>query len=109
MSSNKIGRNDNIDRVAISTMTVSGTPTLIPPTPLGGRTYIKVKNTGSTHPLDIVDSNTGEYGTGYYIENVEGVNIFADATRAPLYAVTASGTTTTLRVYERRSVLKKNS
>lgn len=94
-----IGRKENKDSVATTVMTVSGTPDLLPPSPLGRRDYIKVVNEGSVD-VAIVTSASGLPANGLLIA-ASGGN-WEDNTNATFYIV-STGANSEVRVYERAS------
>ena len=92
-----IGRQKRIDKVATTSMTVSGTPALLPENPLPRRDYISVVNTGGTD-VAIVTTSGGSASEGYIISASGGT--WYDETNAKFYIV-STGANSTVRVYER--------
>lgn len=95
----KIGRSDSIDKSKITIMTVSGSPTLLPPSPLGRRNYIKIENTGGVD-VAIVTSASGIASEGFVIAS--GGGTWEDNTTSVFYIV-STGADSTVQVYERAS------
>ena len=96
MSVNKIGRTDSIDRIKVSRLTASGTPTMIPV--MGRRNYIKVFNKGGVI-IEIGDSTlTTSGGNGLPLAATSGT--WEDNTDAPIYIV-STGADSSVIVYER--------
>lgn len=94
----KIGRSDSRDRVQTTSMTVtSGVHQLVPPTPLGRRNHIKIKNEGAVD-VAIVTASGVAHASGYIVDASGGT--FEDYTDAPLYIV-STGASSNVRVYER--------
>ncbi len=90
-----IGRSDKTDRIATTAMTASTTFSMVPPSPLGRRSYLKVTNTGA---VDVYLTSSGvATADGYKL--AAGVD-FEDATDAVFYISTVSGTST-VNIYEK--------
>jgi hypothetical protein len=92
-----IGRKDGSDRVKTTSMTVSGTPSLLPSEPLGRRSYIEVTNIGAVD-VAIVTTSTGVASDGILVSASGGV--WSDSVSASLYIV-STGADSEVRVYER--------
>ncbi|HLD90962.1 MAG TPA: hypothetical protein VI911_08120 [Patescibacteria group bacterium] len=92
-----IGRRDNYDKIVTSTITVSGTPTLLPATPLHNRNYVKVINIG-TVDVSIITASGVSAADGILVAGSGGE--WEDVTNAPLYIV-STGLDSEVRVYER--------
>ena len=97
----KIGRQDSRDIIRMTVMTVvSGTASPLPPSPLGRRNFIRIKNLDSVNSVYLLADNNASYITdGYEISKGEE---WEENTDAPLYAIaTVSGVD--VQVYERSS------
>lgn len=92
-----IGRGEGVDVTQTTVMTVSGSVSSLPPTPLGRRNYIQVKNIGTTD-VAIVTS-TGTAHTSGMIVTASG-GTWEENTDSPLYIV-STGADSEVRVYER--------
>ena len=95
----KIGREDSIDKVNVTTMTVSGTASLIPASPLGRRNYIKIENLDVALSVYILPSATATCSGGYLIAAGDE---WEDDTDAIFYMATLSGSAD-VQIYERSS------
>lgn len=93
----KIGRSDGRDRIKTTAMSVTSVHQLVPPSPLGRRSSIKIKNEGSVDVAIVTASGVG-HTAGYIIEASGGV--FEDDTDAPMYIVSTAGASD-VRVYEK--------
>ena len=93
----KIGRSDSRDRVQTSVMTVTSGHQLVPPSPLGRRSYIKIQNEGLVD-VAVVAASGIAHASGYIIKATTGE--FEDNTDAPLYIVSTAGASN-VRVYEK--------
>ena len=92
-----IGRKGWIDTAQTTLMVVSGTADRLPPSPLGRRNYIYVKNEGS---VDVaITTATGTTHSGGMIVSANGGE-WSDSTDSPLYIV-STGANSEVRVYER--------
>ena len=95
----KIGRSDSVDKIVTTLMTVSGTASLLPSSPLGRRNHIKIKNLDGSASVSILASGTATYSGGYIV--VAGGE-WEDNTDAVLYVTTLAGSVN-VQVYERSS------
>ena len=91
----KIGRKDSRDIVQSGVMTVSGTPSLLPPNPLGRRNFIRIRNIGGASVYIMSDSDITTSGC-----EVPTGEEWEENTDAALYISTAAGTVN-VQVYER--------
>ena len=95
----KIGRRDSTDIVKYTVMTVSsGTPSLVPLTPLGRRNFLRIKNADDTNSVYLLDSATDSYSDGYEITHG---NEWEDNTDGQIYIVSTVSGTINVEVYER--------
>ena len=101
MSDNKVGKREAIDKIYTRSVTASGTVTLLPESPLGRRTYIKVKNIGNID-VAIVSHQTMSPTDGYIVDASGGE--YDAITNAPLYIV-STGADSEVRVYELAKVM----
>lgn len=90
-----IGRHDSVDTISTTSITVSGTPTIIPT--LGRRNYIKIQNIGAVD-VSIV-STSGSLPTDGFIVDASG-GVFEDTTGATIYVV-STGADSEVRIYQR--------
>jgi hypothetical protein len=93
----KIGRNDWQDRAVVTTVSATSSVALLPATPLGRRTYIKVKNEGGVD-VEILTAADQSSGDGYIVDANGGE--WEETTDATLYIV-STGADSNVRVYER--------
>jgi hypothetical protein len=91
-----IGRNDSMDKVMTTAMTISGTVVSLPTSPLPRRNYIRV-NAVSGSTISILSSASMTSSDGVTV--VSGT-YWEDHTDAPLYVV-STGASSSIRVYER--------
>jgi hypothetical protein len=94
-----MGRKEKIDSVRTSSVTASGSVTLLPEVPLARRDYIKVTNEGAVD-VAILSTISGTASDGILIAANGGS--WDDSTNAPLYIV-STGANSEVRVYERAS------
>jgi hypothetical protein len=94
----KIGRHDSRDMVYISLATVSGIVSILPPSPLGRRNFIRIKNLDDIASVYLLANESDEYvANGYEIAHGDE---WEENTDAPLYIITVSGLVD-VQVYER--------
>ena len=94
----KIGRHDSRDMVYISLVTISGSASILPPSPLGRRNFIRIKNLDAATSVYLLADESDSYDANGY-EIVHG-GVWEENTDAPLYITTASGLAN-VQVYER--------
>ncbi len=90
-----IGRRDKVDTVATISMSVTTDYSVVPPSPLGRRNYLKVTNSGT---VDVYLTSSG-------VDTLDGYQVgagetFEDNTDAIFYISTAAGTSD-VNIYER--------
>lgn len=101
MSDNKVGKRAAIDKIYTSSVTASGIVTLLPESPLGRRTYIKVKNIGSVDVAILSHQNMSS-SDGYIVDANGGeYNI---TTNADLYVI-STGADSEIRIHELAKVM----
>ena len=94
----KIGRSDSRDIVQFSVITiVSGTASLLPPSPLGRRNFIRIKNLDGSNSVYLLADSDDAYATDGY-EIVHGTE-WEENTDAPLYITSTASVN--VQVYER--------
>jgi len=92
----KIGRQDWVDKIAVSSVTASGVIELLPASPLGRRNYIKILNNG---PNTVeIHSSTASGSVGYPVASGVEWEEYSDA----VFYMKSAGTSV-LTVYERSS------
>ena len=98
----KIGRSDSKDTTVFTVMTViSGTASLLPPSPLGRRNFIRIKNLDNTNSVYLLANADDEYTTkGYEVAHGEEWETASDT---PLYIISTVAGTTNVQVYEKSS------
>lgn len=96
----KIGRSDSRDIIQLSVIAVvSGTASLLPPSPLGRRNFIRIKNLDNTNSVYLLANADDAYVTeGYEIPHG---GEWEENTDAPLYIISTVSGTTSVQVYER--------
>ncbi len=94
-----IGRSDSLDKINITVMTVSGTASLLPASPLGRRNYIKIKNLDGSTSVSVLPSSSTTFSGGYI---VAAGGEWDDNTDAIFYITTLAGSVS-VQVYERAS------
>jgi hypothetical protein len=95
----KIGRSDSRDKIRTTAITVTTTPSLVPPAPLGRRNYIKALNPDGANNIAIVSSASMTYDDGMPVLANGGV--WEDSNDGSVYAVAEGTTVSGVRVYER--------
>lgn len=95
MAENKVGKKQPVDSVLTSSVTASGTATLIPT--LGRRSHIKIKNVGTVE-ISVTTSLDDLASVGYPVAASGGE--FTDNTNAQLYVI-STGANSEVRIYER--------
>ena len=93
----KIGRSNSTDKIQTTAMTVTSGHQLVPPSPLGRRSYIKIKNEGSVD-VAVVAASGVAHALGYIVDADGGE--FEDNTDAQMYIV-STGAGSDVRVYEK--------
>lgn len=94
-----IGRSDSRDAINVTVITVSGIASLLPPSPLGRRNYIKIKNLDGSTEVSVLPSSDTTFSGGYI---VAAGGEWEDNTDATFYITTLAGTVN-VQVYERAS------
>jgi len=101
----KIGRSDSVDTIVTTTMiTVSGVASLLPPSPLGRRSFIRIKNLDGSNSVSVLSSEATTFSGGYI---VPAGGEWEENTDAVLYITTLAGSID-VQVYERSSRFNYN-
>lgn len=96
MSIDKVSHMNSMDKIKTSTVTASGTVTMVPA--MGRRNYIKLRNIGSVD-ITLGNSDLAASGTNGFIVAASGGE-WEDTTDAPVYIV-STGADSEVRIYER--------
>lgn len=93
----KIGRQNGVDKIAVSSVTASGVIESLPSSPLGRRNYIKVLNNGPDTVEIYADTASGSIG--YPVASGVEWEEYSDA----IFYMKSAGSSSVLTVYERAS------